>query len=245
MNLFLALLALSQVDKMDVADKKALRVYTDGKKHLLAVQLPKEAGIPEFAWYGDGKSFYRVRVRGGGADGSEGTWNLYLWEPRSPNGGSSLNYRDRKVKVECNNRSSELSTLPAEEAAKLLEGATFYTYRWTRQPYRLARDEKGNYYFVDMLRDVEGKKDMRLYVGQRGKLKLQQMTNIVSDSEGDIFSTKSGELRLVANHDELKWVSGKDSLKLKDVPVDDNHVLVYTDLGVYERVSLGTPCDDL
>jgi hypothetical protein len=245
MNLFLALLALSQVEKMDVGDKKALRVYSDGKKHLVTVTLPKEGGMPESAWYGDGKNFYRLRVRGGGADGSEGTWNLSLWEPRTPNANASLDYRDRKVKVGCGERNTELATLKAEDADKLLEGATFYTYRWTRQPYLLARDERGNYYFVDMLRDVDGKKDMKLYIGPRGKLKVQQMTNIVSDSMGDIFSTKSGELRLVANNDELKWVQGKDAQKLTRVPIDDNHVLIYTDLGVYERMPLGTPCDDL
>ena len=29
------------------------------------------------------------------------------------------------------------------------------------------------------------------------------------------------------------------------VPVEDNHVLIYTDLGVYTGEPLGTPCDDL
>src|SRR2546422_262375 len=111
MRLFLALFALTQIDKMEVADKKAMRVYSDGKKHLLAVAVPKEGGVPEYAWYGDGKSFYRLRVHGGGADGSEGTWNLSLWEPRSPNANASLDYRDRKLKVDCNGRNTELSAM--------------------------------------------------------------------------------------------------------------------------------------
>jgi hypothetical protein len=132
----------------------------------------------------------------------------------------------------------------ADEAKALVDAAAFLSYRWQRQPYLLARDDKGTYYFVDMQRDVPGKKDMKLYIGPRGKLKPQQMTNIVSDSVGDIFSTKTGELRLVANADSLKWVAGKTEEKLTNVPVDDNHVLIYTDLGVYERMPLGTPCDD-
>ena len=79
----------------------------------------------------------------------------------------------------------------------MLEAATFYKFRWNRMAYKLARDEKGTYYFVDHLR--EAKRDFHLWVGPRGAMKQQQMTNIVSDSVGDIFATKSGELRLVLN----------------------------------------------
>jgi hypothetical protein len=232
-------------EKLDVAAQKAqFRAYTDGRKHYLIVQMDKEHALPEWAFYGDSKAMYRLRIRGGG--GEQGvSWNLALWEPRMPGAQSFVDYRSGKLKVTCSDRNTELSPVAAEEAAKLIDGADYYPYRWTRQPYLLARDDKGTYYFVDMLRDVEGKKDMRLYIGARGKMKLQQMTNIVSDSVGDIFSTKSGELRLVANGDELKWVQGKTESKLTHVPVQDNAVLIYTDLGVYERIPLGSPCDDL
>jgi hypothetical protein len=32
---------------------------------------------------------------------------------------------------------------------------------------------------------------------------------------------------------------------LVGLPLDDNRVLIYTDLGVYAGQRLGTPCDDL
>jgi hypothetical protein len=32
---------------------------------------------------------------------------------------------------------------------------------------------------------------------------------------------------------------------LISLPLDDNRVLIYTDLGVYAGQRLGTPCDDL
>jgi hypothetical protein len=196
------------------------------------------------AFYGDGKTFYRLRSRGGGGE-SGVSWNLSLWEPRNASAGASLDYRDGKVKVSCNERVTELPMISGDDGKKIVDAGDFYGYRWTRVPYLLARDDKGLYYFVDMQRDVEGKKDMRLYIGPRGKLKLQPLTNIVSDSVGDIFSTKSGELRLISNGAAMKWVQGKAEQVLTRVPVDDNHVLIYTDLGVYERMPLGTPCDDL
>jgi hypothetical protein len=155
-----------------------------------------------------------------------------------------------------------MAVVPAAEAKKVIEGTTLYQPRWTRLPHRLARDDNGVYYFVDCARDdaTHGcSRDWRLYTGLRGQLKLQQMTNIVSDSVGQIFSTKGGELRLVLNDERemengeakdkkdktLKWVNGKTVTPLVSVPVDDNARMIYTGLGVYDREKLGTPCDDL
>jgi hypothetical protein len=248
MNLALASLAVTllaaEPEKMDVADKKpSMRVYTDGKNHYFIAQVDKDRVIPEAAWYGDGKAFYKLRSSGGGGD--RDSWSMTLWEPRQQNSQAFFEWRDNKGSIECVGRKTEMKQLLGDEAKKVLDAATFYGPRWQRLPYRLARDDKGNYYFVDKQRDVEGNKDMKLYVGPRGKLKLQQMTNIVSDSMGDIFSTKNGELRLIADRSEYKWVQGKTHTKLTEVPIDENHVMVYTDLGVYERMPLGTPCDDL
>lgn len=245
MTLFLVAAALLAADPepLDVADKKSvMRVYTDGKKHYLVLQVEKEKVLPDAAYYGDGKAFYKLRSPGGGGD--RDAWSMSLWEPRTTQGRAAVDYKEGNVKIDCMDRSTAVTQLKAEEAKALVDGAAFYPSRWTRLPYLLARDDKGIYYFVDMLRDVPGKKDMKLYIGPRGKLKPQQMTNIVSDSMGDIFSTKTGELRLVANADEMKWVAGKAESKLTRVPVEDIHVLIYTDLGVYERMPLGTPCDD-
>jgi hypothetical protein len=44
---------------------------------------------------------------------------------------------------------------------------------------------------------------------------------------------------------EAAWIKGKKRTKLIPVPVEDNHVLIYTDLGVYTGQRLGTHCDDL
>jgi hypothetical protein len=231
-------------EKLDVSARKAqLRAFSDGKKHVVIIEMSKEKTVPDWVFYGDGKSMYRLYTHGGGGETGV-SFEVALWEPRTPTANAFVEYRNGKLHVGCADRKTELPQLSAEDTKKTVDAADFYSYRWTRKPYLLARDDKGTYYFVDMQRDVPGKKDMRLYIGPRGKLKLQQMTNIVSDSMGDIFSTRSGELRLVANTDSLKWVQGKEESKLTNVPPDENHVMIYTELGVYERLPLGTPCDD-
>ena len=67
---------------------------------------------------------------------------------------------------------------------------------------------------------------------------------MVSDSEGDIFSTKSGDLRLVLNRSESEWVVSGKSSKLLWVEPHRNLHMISADLGVYISERLGTPCDD-
>jgi len=125
-----------------------------------------------------------------------------------------------------------------------MENATFGKPPDRRKPYALARDRKGIYYFVDRS-DKPDARDFRLYRGPKGNLKQLQMTNIVLDSKGDIFSTKSGDLRLVLEKENSFWVKGRKSQPLINIPVNDNLRMIYNELGVYIGVRLGTPCDDL
>ena len=76
-------------------------------------------------------------------------------------------------------------------------------------------------------------------------LSILKMTNVVSDSQGDIFTTKKGELRLVLDRDHPSWFAGKNETALLNLPLEDNRIMIYTDLGVYAGQRLGTPCDDL
>jgi hypothetical protein len=71
------------------------------------------------------------------------------------------------------------------------------------------------------------------------------MTNVVSDSQGDIFTTKKGELRLVLGKKQSKWIAGKKETELTSLPLEDNRIMIYRDLGVYTGQRLGTPCDDM
>ncbi len=239
----------------DPAVKDRLKLVTDGKGHYLAMDATGSYRGPFF--YGDAKGLYQLRSSGGGASGNE-RFNVALWDPRIDyrvNGVTSFDWNEGKYSVSCHPKVTELTLVSAADAKKVLETAVLYQPKWTRRPHKLARDDKGNYFYVDCAReDAVGAhcgRDWRLYTGQRGKMKLQQMTNIVHDSEGEIFATKSGELRLVltggAERKEsgLKWVAGKNISALINVPIEDNARMIYMDLGVYDRERLGTPCDDL
>jgi hypothetical protein len=111
-------------------------------------------------------------------------------------------------------------------------------------PYALARDPKAIYYYVDRGATPATEKNFRLYRGPKGALKLQKMTDVASDSEGEIFATKTGSLRLILDKKQSSWIQGKTSENLTLVPVDQNYSLIYNDLGVYSGQKLGTPCDD-
>jgi hypothetical protein len=229
---------------VDISEvKKDLLVLSDGKKHYIAI-IPFGDFYAHF-YYGDGQHFFAQRVSGGGANGKE-AWDRIFWEPRvkAPWQGG-VGFAKGKYTVQCGDRATELQPLAADEQTKLLDAAAFFGPLWLHQAYSLSRDNKGNYYFVDRLREPENNKNFRLYAGPRGNLKLLKMTNVVSDSQGDIFTTKKGELRLVLDRKKPSWFQGKAETELINLPLDDNRVMIYTDLGVYAGQRLGTPCDDL
>ena len=238
-------------DISDIKDK--LTVWTDGKKHYLALAMTTDSDRPVF-WSADGKDFYQMRIVGGGSEGDDAhlkKLDRVFWEPRvdAPYKASYAYEKDdkgaTKFEVQCDERHVKLTALPAAEAKTLVDGAKFYKPRWNHYAYSLARDNTGRYYYVDNVREPEHAKNFRLWAGMKGAMKPQKMTNVVSDSEGDIFSTKSGSLRLILDKHETTWMQGQKKTKLVFLEPSDNHIMIYTDLGVYTGEPLGTPCDDL
>jgi hypothetical protein len=238
--------AAGEPGRIDVqAIKSKLKILDDGKGHYLAV-VPTSVEVEDHLYYGDGRTFYAQRVLGWSGEERSGEASFVFWEPRvSRPALAQLELRDQRYLLTCAERKTELKLLPATETATLLERAVFAKPRWPRRAYALARDNNGRYYYVDRLREPEDNKNFRLFAGPKGNMKQLRMTNVVSDSEGDIFATKTGSLRLILNKNESVWVKGKTQQKLISLPLDDNHVLIYSDLGVYTGQPLGTPCDDL
>jgi hypothetical protein len=219
-----------------------LKILTDGKTHYLAV-VPFGAGRD--LYYGDGKTFYAQRVVSSGSVGKE-SFNYSFWEPRvNAPYQASFELRDGRYRVQCDERLTELTPLPDAENQAMIESARFFAPRWRTLAHALARDDRGTYYFVDRGREPEDSKTYRLYAGLKGSMKPLKMLNIVSDSQGEIFSTPAGELRLVIDRRETVWIHHNQRTSLINLPVEDNHTLIYTDLGVYAGQRLGTPCDDL
>jgi hypothetical protein len=234
--------APADVKQVDISKVKSqLRVLEDGKGHFL-VLIPFGDDVWEHLYWGDGKVFFAQRVSGGSSEG-EVAFDRVFWEPRvRERWKASFAFKDGVYTLRCADRTTVFQPTEAAAAGAILDAASFRPPRWTHRAYALARDESGTYYYVDRSRD-EAVKEFRLWAGARGQLKPLAMTNVVSDSEGDIFATRSGELRLVLDKKESVWVKGKQRTTLRLLPLEDNVQLIYSDLGVYAGQPLGTPCD--
>lgn len=230
------------VDVAAVRDK--LEVLSDGKGHYVAL-IPFGSSLDDHVYWGDGKTFWALRIGSAGASGRE-SFDRSFWEPRvTARWKASVSLRDGKYTVQCEDRTTGLEPLPRARAQALLGAARFRKPRWKRQAYAFARDEAGRYFYVDRPREPAGNKAFRLFIGPKGALKPARMTNVVSDTQGDVFATRDGELRLVLGKKEYAWVARRKKTPLIPLAPDENHVLIYSDLGVYAGELLGTPCDEL
>lgn len=233
-------------DIVDISARKAtLVVLTDSDGDVYVVDSAWGDG-DHLAFFGEGggKDVYQLRIFGGGADGSTGQFDYNFWSPRVDNRAAIGRKATGEFYVECGDDQAVLKKMSDGDARHVLDKAAFHRPLWKRQGHVLARDDSGSYYFVDRLRDEEGGKGYKIYAGPPGAMKELQMTNVVSDSVGEIYSTKKGELRLVTSNDETSWIKSGKKAPLTRVPVEDNVKMIYGDLGVYPG-SLGTPCDDM
>lgn len=183
----------------------------------------------------------------------------WFFEPRFPNPRNNANFRgydlrvfshvdvddDGKCKLTCGTREIDLASVGGEAKRNFLSQAVFEPIPDPRAPYGLARDRRGVYYYVDHGATRETAKDFRLYVGRPGRMKRQRMKDIVSDSEGEIFSSPRGALKLFLGKEKAEWTSRGRTRKLLRVPISDNYPLIYGELGIYLGKKLHTPCDDL
>ena len=236
------------VDVTAYRDK--LVVLGDGKGHFVAVTpMP---GDERALFYGDGKTFYQVRLVGMSRNGDK--WEHAFAEPRLTEGareeGSGyVAFDGKSYRVDCGKRTTAVTAIAAAEAKTMLGSAKFLRSPRKFRPYALARDDRGTYYYVDRGYHPEDKERFRVFAGLKGNMKLQQMKSVVSDPSGDVFATKTGTLRLVLNKEpqELKWIHGAKPTGLIRVSLDINTMVasIYNEFGVYTGERLGTPCDDL
>jgi hypothetical protein len=238
-------------DEVDIQAVKSRLVFVhDGHGHYMAV-VPFDDDAPVF--YGDGKTFYLQRVFGYSHDQSEGRESLTYWAPTSlPHGGELMLEKGRWT-VRCSDHMTPMVTLDETESSKLLARASFKKWLWKRQAAALGRDDDGVYYYVDRIRDDRPASEswndphpptgFRLFVGRKGKLREQTVTDTTIDSKGVVLISKSGNLVVDDSNKRLVWTRSKKREELVYLPLDENGLLIYRDLGLYGRV--GTPCDDL
>lgn len=235
-------------ETLEVTDKakEKMVVLTDGKGHYVSV-IPWGREDDRLFYAGDGKKFYSVPIVGGGSEQGK-RFNIVFVDPRyyiQFNWRTDLTFLEGKYTLSCGPRKVSLDPVDPAKAKDMIAAASFAPSPRKYRAYALARDTRGVYYYVDRGARPGTEKQFRLFVGPKGGLKPQKMTNVVSDSEGDIFSTKTGSLRLILSKNESSWLQNEKPTKLTIVPVEDNAAMIYTELGVYTGERLGTPCDDL
>lgn len=231
------------IDIKPVIDK--LAVYKDETGSY--VVSPRGNAIPDNAeqwvFFGDGKTMYRQQIIG--SLSNNGTYEWTVWSPRVKGiTHAEIDLDPKGLWVSCNAKEHRaLAMLNADEAKTLLARATFLPPLWQRQSHFLARDEDGVYYFVDQLAEEYGGKGYRVFAGQKGAMKELAMTNVVSDSAGDVFATRTGELRIITTDDgKAFWKKGGKKTELIKLDLWQNRYLIYRELGIYGK--LGTVCDD-
>ena len=200
-------------------------------------------------WFGTGKTLYEQTVVGRSRDGA--AWSIDTWAPRlSDLHPAYLRYKaDGTYDKICDGRDDAvLSKLTGDKAVAALDKLKLMTEANVHRPHLLARDDRGIYYYVDRIAQRYGGKGYRVFVGKKGAMKQLALVDLASDSAGQVFSTKTGELRLVNTTDEATkappvWVRGEKRTSLTKLDVDINSPLIFSDLGIYKFT--GTLCDNI
>jgi len=194
------------------------------------------------------KSLYEQIIIGSGSSGD--AFEFSTWAPRlsEVRYGSFAYKEDKTYAKSCGGKDDAVLTeLTGDKARAILERAAFLTSAIVHVPHLLARDDSGVYYYVDRIAKIYGGKGYRVYVGKKGAMKQMPLTDVASDSAGEVFSTKSGDLRLVrqseGTKDTMTWVKGEKRLELVYLDTDVNSAVIFRDLGVY--TFLGTLCDNV
>jgi hypothetical protein len=241
--------AVALVSTVALADPKPKPVDIKAIRDQLLVLTDPDGGIyvalpgrDGRLWYGAAKSknLYEQIVTGRSTDGTTGRWDVSVWAPRVPNlqPGSVGRRNDGTFARFCGgDRNTVLTEVTGDKARAVLDKASFMSTAMIRRPHLLARDDSGVYYYVDIIRNEYGGKGYRVFVGKKGAMKKRPLTDIATDTAGDVFGTKTGDLRIVRDTTETKtaiaWVKGEKRTQLVSLDPDMNSVLIYKDLGVY------------
>ncbi|MEO7729587.1 MAG: hypothetical protein ABIY55_01340 [Kofleriaceae bacterium] len=202
-------------------------------------------------FYGpNAKTVYEQNIVGSSSDG-DGGWDFSTWAPRvvdEPHLGSVTHHKDGTYEKTCRDQDKMVLTeLSGDKAKAVVDKAAFVTSGIIRVPHLLARDDSGVYYYVDRIAKIYGGKGYRVFVGKKGAMKPMPLTDVASDSAGEVFSTKSGDLRLVRQNDNSKesmtWVKGGKRNELVFLDTSTNSAVIFKDLGIY--TFLGTVCDNI
>jgi hypothetical protein len=201
-------------------------------------------------WFGTAKGVYEQTVTGGSRDGD--AWTINTWAPRvaEMRPGTFERKTDGTFQKSCDGKDDAIVTqLTGDKAKAILDKTPILTEALVQRPHLLARDDAGVYYYVDRLAKAYGGKGFRVFVGKKGAMKQLDLTDIASDSAGEVFATKTGDLRLTRTtasdtaQAKALWIRGEKRSELMVLDLDVNSPVIFRDLGVYKFT--GTLCDNI
>jgi hypothetical protein len=206
-------------------------------------------GDDKRVFYGTGKIVYEQIVVSASRNGD--AWSIDTWAPRidgiKP---ASIEFKqDRSYFKSCDGKDDAvLAPLTGDRAKAVVDKFQFMSTALVYRAHLLARDDSGIYYYVDKVAKQYGGNGYRVWVGKKGGMKLLPLVDVASDTAGEVFSTKSGDLRLVhdindASKQSTTWVKGGKRTTLIPLDVDANSPLIFKDLGIYAFT--GTLCDNI
>ena len=236
------------VDIKPIRDRLVVLKDADGGVYAVV----NERGSEPRVFYGNAKVLHEAVLDGGRSRDGD-AWSVSVMAPRTsyPFMAFIERKQDGTYRRSCGNDGpvAELAVLGGDKAKAILDGAKFLTTQVIRRPHLLARDDRGVYYYVDVLRDQYGGRGHRVFVGKKGALKQLPLTDVASDTAGEVFSTKTGDLRLTWTRDggdkkpTAQWIRGERKNELVFLDVYMNQPLIFRDLGIYKLA--GTICGNL
>lgn len=213
---------------------RELVVLTDGSGNYIAAARGSSTVL-----FGDDEVWYAQRVSSSSANSSEGRYSWGIWAANA-RGITSLDLADARWTIRCSDRETPLHVVDEKTTRALLGKVKLRKVKWKRQALAFARDKTGRYYYADRLRDEYGGRGVRLYVGKKGRLVEQKLVDVAFDSAGVVLETKKGSLTV--DDKSASWTVGEKTKDLIFLPLYENSVVIYSELGVY-REPLGVPCD--
>ena len=234
------------VDIKPFRDKLIVLQDSSGGSYVVTMQRGSDPRV----FYGTGKTLYEQIVLHPGWN--DESWTLQVMAPRAAmNRNATIVYKqDKTYSLFCGDTESGLTQVTGDKAKAVLDKSAYMTTALIHRAVVLARDDHGVYYYVDAIRDIYGGKGFRLFVGRKGGMKQLPLIDIASDSDGQVFATKGGELKLVYRksddpdvNDTAFWIRGDKKEQLADLDVIINSPLIYGELGVYTFT--GTVCDTM
>lgn len=218
--------------------RDTLRVFKDAEGGIYVVNTDWSNSR---IFYGKGKTLHE-QVPGGGRSRDGDAYSLTVWAPNLelPFIGTFERKKDGTYTASCGTESEwALSEVTGDAATAVLAKSKFMTTTIVRRPYMLARDDRGVYYYVDVISKEYGGNGHRVFVGKKGALKQYALTDVITDENGDVFTTKTGDLRFVrdtqnsAKHTAF-WIRGGKRTELTSLDLYMATATIYRTLGIYK-----------